>query len=563
MKLFDRSAITKVQATIIAIIIIVAAVAAGVYIVTRPPTKTTTTTTAAVRLVRRGESMPCYIDPAIGEDFCSEDAHTNLYDPLVWPAPGGGVIPWIATNWTISNDGLTYTFSIQKGVQFHDGGNLTAWDVAFSMIRLLTIGQGYSWIFAPYINITNGITVLDPYTIQFNLNMPEGAFVDSLVRLYIVENATVMAHIVTPGPYGSYGDFGTAWLSTNEAGSGPYELTAISVDSYVDMKQFAGYWNPSSFNPLAPTEVDLVATAAETATEKTLMLDKQLEVSDEWQSDAFLDPLNITGYTSIQSQADDGEYYYMMNCQKPPTDDVYLRMALEYCFPYQTVLTNIYDIYAPAESCIPMSLPGAIDCNPYYYNLTMAKECLALSKYADNISDYDITFQVMNEVPIRMDDALLFAAQCALVGITVTVTSVPWGTMMGELTNNATAPNIVPIVVDPLFADAGAMLYERYSIATQNSFNNCVWLNNATLDAEMDAANANMNTTSRMAQLAQIQEEIMNLAPDIWVYDFKVVEVVQNYVSIPTMQNPSLVTGIQGYNDDFKTWAVNETLAAL
>lgn len=562
MKLFDRSAITKVQAAIIAVIVIVAAVAVGVYFVTLPPKKTTTTT-AAVRLVRRGESFPSYIDPAIGADFCSQDAQTNLYDPLVWPAPGGGVIPWIATNWTVSSDGLTYTFSIRQGVKFHDNGTLTAYDVAFSMIRVLTIGQGYAWIYSPYLNITNGVTVLDPYTVQFNLNMPEGGFIDSLVRLYIVENATVMAHIVTPGAYGSYGDFGTTWLATNDAGSGPYELTAISVDTYVDMKQFPGYWNPSSFNPLAPTEVDLVATAASSATEKTLMLDKQLEVSDEWQGDSFLDPLNTTGYTAIQAQADDGEYYYMMNCLKPPTDDVYLRMALEYAFDYPTVMSDIYERFAPAESCIPMSLPGAIDCDPYYYNLTMAEECLAKSKYADNISSYPIQFQVMNEVPERMDDALHFAETCAIIGITVVVTSVPWGTMMSELTNNATAPNIVPIVVDPLYADAGSMLYERYSIATQNSFNNCVWLNNATLDAEIDAANANMNTTSRMAELAHIQEEIMNMCPDIWVYDFKVVEAVQNYVYIPTMQNPSLVTGIQGYNDDFKTWAINETLAAL
>jgi peptide/nickel transport system substrate-binding protein len=160
----NKKAISRMYAAIIAIIVIVAAIIGAAYYVTLPgpspspstsaspsssPSPSGTTTT---RLARRGESFPCYIDPAVGADFCSQDGQTNLYDPLVWPQPGGGVIPWIATNWTISNDALNYTFTIRQGVTFHDGGTLTANDVAFSMERLLTIGQGYSWIYTDYIN---------------------------------------------------------------------------------------------------------------------------------------------------------------------------------------------------------------------------------------------------------------------------------------------------------------------------------------------------------------------------------------------------------------------------
>jgi peptide/nickel transport system substrate-binding protein len=561
----NRSAISKIYAAVIAIIIIVAVIAGAVYYVTLPspsPSPTTSPTTSpstnvtATRLVRRGESFPCTIDPAVGSDFCSQDAQTNLYDPLVWPVPGGGVMPWIATNWTVSSDSLNYTFTIRQGVKFHDGGTLTANDVAFTMERILTIGQGYSWVYASYIdNNSTGIDVIGPYTIMFHLNSPEGAFLDSLVRLYIVEQSLVLANLASSGPYGNFTDYGTTWLATHDAGSGPYYLTAISVESYVYMQQFAGYWNPTSFDPLAPTQVDLVATAASSATEKTLMLDQQLEVSDEWQGDSFLDPLNVTGFTTVESHADAGEYYYMMNCMKAPTDDVYVRKALAYCFDYPTVDTEIYSRFTPSISCIPAVLPGAINCTPYYYNLTMAEELLKQSKYYPNIPT--ITFQVMNEVPERMEDALHFAETCAIIGITVTVTSIPWGTMAAEMANSTTSPNIVPIVVDPLFLDAGSMLYERYSIATQNSFNNGVWLNNATLDAEISAAEGTMDTSSRMAQYAHIQQEIMNICPDIWVYDFKVVEAVQNYLWIPQMHNATAVIGIQGYNCVFRTWQVS------
>jgi peptide/nickel transport system substrate-binding protein len=569
---FERSAITKMQAAIVAIIVIVAAVIGAVYYVTLPspspspsastsPSPSASANVTTTRLVRRGESFPCYIDPAVGADFCSQDGQTNLYDPLVWPVPGGGVIPWIATSWTVSTDNLNYTFTIRQGVTFHDGGTLTANDVAFSMQRLLTVGQGYSWIYTDYINNVTGITVIDTNTVMFHLNKPEGAFLDSLVRLYIVEKATVLANIVTPGTYGTLGDYGTTWLATHDAGSGPYKLKAISVSSYVYMTQFSGYWNPQSVDPLAPTEVDLVATAASSATEKTLMLNKQLEVSDEWQGDSFLTPLNTTGYITAESHADAGEYYYMMNTQKKPTDDVYVRKALAYAFDYVTTMTMIYSRFQQSASCLPMALPGAVNVTPYYYNLTLAGEMLKQSKYypdiINNPQNYPITFQVMNEVPERMSDALHFAETAAIIGLNVQVTSIPWGEMVGEVGNYTTSPNLLPIVVDPLFLDAGSMLAERYSIASQGSFDNCVWLNNATLDAEIANAQGTNDTSSRRVQYGHIQQEIMNICPDIWVYDFKVAEAVQTYVWIPQMHNASSVIGIQGYNCNFKTWQVS------
>lgn len=568
---FDRSAISKMQAAIVAIIVVVAAIIGAVYYVTLPPSSSPSPSASSspsgspsvnpTRLVRRGESFPCYIDPAVGADFCSQDGQTNLYDPLVWPQPGGGVIPWIATSWNVSSDNLNYTFAIRQGVTFHDGGTLTANDVAFSMQRLLTVGQGYSWIYTDYINNVTGITVIDTNTIMFHLNKPEGAFLDSLVRLYIVEKSTVMAHLASSGPYGSLADYGTTWLATNDAGSGPYKLKAISVTSYVYMTQFSGYWNQQSVDPLAPTEVDLVATAASSATEKTSMLNKQLEVSDEWQGDSFLDPLNTTGYVFAESHADAGEYYYMMNTQIKPTDDVYVRKALAYAFDYVTTMSMIYSRFQQSGSCIPMALPGAVNVTPYYYNLTLAEDMLEQSKYypdiKNNPQNYPITFQVMNEVPERMSDALHFAETAAIIGLNVKVTSIPWGTMVAEVANYTTNPNILPIVVDPLFLDAGSMLAERYSIASQGSFDNCVWLNNATLDAEISTAQGTTGTSSRLAQYAHIQQEIMNICPDIWVYDFKVAEAVQSYVWIPQMHNASSVIGIQGYNCVFRTWQVS------
>lgn len=561
---FDRSAITKMQAAIIAIIVIVAAIVGAVYYVTFPGTgpspSPSPTVSPTARLVRIGNSWPCYIDPAVGADFCSQAAQTNLYDPLVWPTPGGGVIPWIATNWTISEDGLTYTFSINRTIKFHSGGNLTADDIAFTMHRLQTIGQGYSWVFAPYINNVTGVTVVDPYTISFHLTKRLGPFLNALVRLYIVENATVMANIVTPGTYGAFGDYGMEWLTTHDAGSGPYKISSVVLQDYVDMVKFDNYWYAQGFNSKAPTEVKFLPTAANTATQKTQMLNKELEVSDEWQSQEFLDSFNTTNYIHTQSHGDVGEYYYMLNTQKKPTDDIHIRKALAYAFDYATVMSTIYQRYDQSKSVVPMILPGAVDCQIYNFNLTRASEEVNKSKYypdiINNPNNYVIDFIVMPEVPERFSDAAVLAEQAAIVGLNVKVTSVPWTQFVEKMARLDSSPNIAPIVVDPLYVDAGSLLEMRYSSASMGTFNNGEWLGNATLDAELEDALATLDTTNRLAKYGHIQREIMDMCATIVVYDFKVVEAVQDYVKIPQFEDPSTVVGIQGYNVVCRTWEV-------
>jgi ABC-type transport system substrate-binding protein len=96
----------------------------------------------------------------------------------------------------------------------------------------------------------------------------------------------------------------------------------------------------------------------------------------------------------------------------------------------------------------------------------------------------------------------------------------------------------------------------RYSSASMGTFNNGEWLANATLDAEIQDAQATMDTTARLAKYGTIQREIMNMCPTIVIYDFKVVEAVQDYVKIPQFEDPSTVVGIQGYNVVCRTWQV-------
>ncbi len=229
------------------------------------------------RILRVTFSWPTYIDPAVGSDFSSSSSLCNLYDTLVFPTTAGGVEPHVAESWEVSDDGLTWTFDLKEGIKFHNGSELTASDVAFSMNRMLEIGEGYAYVF---LGTVESATALDDYTVQFKLARPSGIFLISLVRLYIADEEQVMANIITPGPYGDNGDYGKEWLLTHDAGSGPYTVKEFPLEEYLLMEKYDGWFG--TFHPNAPAEVKFIGTT-EPATVRTLMSRGELEITDQWQ----------------------------------------------------------------------------------------------------------------------------------------------------------------------------------------------------------------------------------------------------------------------------------------
>ena len=191
------------------------------------------------RVIRQTGNDTYRLDPAVGSDLVSSIALCNIYDSLVFPITDGGVKPWLAKSWTVSEDGLTYTFELVPGVKFHNGDELTADDVVFSMDRIISIGQGYGYLFTTSVEEAKA---LEKYKVQFTLKKPFGPFLEVLVRLYILNEKEVMANIKKEGSYGEFGDYGKEWLLAYDAGSGPYKVKENKVPEYLLLEKFNDYW---------------------------------------------------------------------------------------------------------------------------------------------------------------------------------------------------------------------------------------------------------------------------------------------------------------------------------
>jgi peptide/nickel transport system substrate-binding protein len=540
------------QAAIIAIIIIIAAIAGIAYYVTLPGPSATTWRVATV-----GFAWPNHIDPAVGNDECSTTSLCNLYDPLVFPKAGGGVDPWVATSWDVSSDGLVYTFTIRSGIKFHSGNELKADDVVFSMQRLLAIGQGFAYLFSAYINKTE---VVEGNKVRFTLNKTFGPFLSSLTRLYIIEKAQVMAHLKTPGTYGTFGDYAMDWLNTHDAGSGAYTVADSKLEEWFKYSLVSNYWG--YVDPLAPTNVTQLWTTGSTTTEKTMMFNRELEVTDAWLPAEDLDELGATTNISKVSWPQTSEYYFMLNTKKPPLDDVHVRKALAYACNYSEMMTQIYSRYTPATSCVPNGVGGYLDSQIYYTNLTKASEELKLSKYYPDIinhpENYKIEFHWIADVPERETDALLLATAAQKIGLNVQLVKTFWTKVVQEMGNLTTTGHIYNILVASSYPEAGSLLESRYHSRSSGSWQQGEWLQNSTIDGMIEDALSTIDQTQRFTKYQALQTLIIDICPSLYIFDSRTTVAIQNYVKIPGVVDPSKAQTLMGYDRVYRLWQIRQ-----
>ena len=508
--------------------------------VTKAPATATAAPAATKRVLRVTFSWPNRIDPAVGNDYASSSSLLNLYDSLVFPNAKGGVDPWLATSWDISSDGLTWTFHLVKGAKFHDGNPVKASDVVYSYNRLKTIGQGFGYLVTA--NVAD-VKSPDDSTVVFTLVKPSALFLPSLVRLYVAEEALVKKNAKAQGPYGDNGDYGTEWLQTHDAGSGPYMVKEFPLEQYLLMSKNMDWWG--KFNANAPDEVRFIGTT-EAVTIRTLMQNKQLEITDQWQSFEAYQALEKMNGVKIAPLPSMTSFYYMVNTKKPPTDDVHCRKAMSYAFDYDAAIglewPGTKQMVGPVGAALAGHDPTVL---VYKRDLDKAKQELAQCKYAKQLDQNPIILQWVSEVPDEEKFALLFQSNMADIGMKVNVVKVPWLSLVENTSKLQSSPSIATIYVSSDLPEAGLMLKQRYHSSTTGTWQQNEWLQNKQLDAEIDDALGTLDQTQRYAKYSKIQQELVDLAPSLWLYDQIEKHAYQTCVDWPATRNETSL--VQGY----------------
>ena len=171
---------------------------------------------------------PTELDPHLSNLAATELVVDLVYEGLVRIGPDLVPQPSLATSWTISDDGLTYTFDLREGVTFHNGRAMVAGDVVYSIERVMDPDTASPW--SPYTARVAGIEAPDDLTVVITLDAPDASFLAALGRrgLVIVPEEAVAAE---------------GGLSQQMVGTGPFTFTSYVPNTSVVLGRNAEYWD--------------------------------------------------------------------------------------------------------------------------------------------------------------------------------------------------------------------------------------------------------------------------------------------------------------------------------
>src|ERR1700730_16672925 len=187
------------------------------------------------RFVFANESDYDTVDPHAAFDVGRVAVRLNVYDGLVrWQNNPAVLEPWAAERYSVSPDGLQCRFKLRKGIKFHDGSEMTAHDVVYSIERILAVGKGAASLFKAMID-PGAAKAADDYSVEFALKKPSAIFLSIVPEIHIVNAALVKK-------YEAGGDWGQAWLSKSSAGSGAYKLAQFDPAVGFVAERFADHF---------------------------------------------------------------------------------------------------------------------------------------------------------------------------------------------------------------------------------------------------------------------------------------------------------------------------------
>ncbi len=223
------------RASPLAAMVLILALAAGV-----------TPAVAETRFVFANESPYDTMDPHAAFDVGRVAVRLNLYDGLYrWLDNPPVLHPWLAESHTVSPDGLTYTFKLRRGAKFHDGAEVTAEDVRYSIERILALKKGAASLLSTMV-APGSTKAVDKSTVQFTVTKPTAIFMAVMPEIHVVNSALLRKHEKD-------GDWGGGWLTTNDAGSGSYMLTRYDPAIGFIARRFPGHfmpWGPKSIDEI-------------------------------------------------------------------------------------------------------------------------------------------------------------------------------------------------------------------------------------------------------------------------------------------------------------------------
>ncbi|MFT2212135.1 ABC transporter substrate-binding protein [Rhizobium giardinii] len=345
------------------------------------------------------------MDPGEAFELSTAEVTANTYSYLVRLDLNdtSKVVGDLAESWTVSDDGLTYTFKLKPGLKFASGNPVTAEDVAYSFERVVKLDKSPAFILTQFgltgDNVTEKAKAADETTFVFTVDKAYApSFVLNCLTATVgsvVDKKLVLEHVkaVTPSEEYKYdNDFGNEWLKTGYAGSGAFKMREWRANEVVVMER-----NDNYYGEKAPLARVIYRHMKESSGQRLALEAGDIDVARNLEPGDF-DAVAKNGDLKTTSAPKGTVYYFSLNQKNQNLAKPEVAEAFKYLVDYDAIgLTLIKGIGEIHQTFLPKGVLGELDENPYKLDVAKAKELLAKAGLADGFS---VTMDVRNTQPI-------------------------------------------------------------------------------------------------------------------------------------------------------------------
>jgi dipeptide transport system substrate-binding protein len=384
------------------------------------------------------EASPDALNAQLSTANTSFDVTEQIADRLVEMKIGSSeLVPGLAESWTISPDGLTYTFKLRHGVKFQSNANfqptrdLNADDVVFSFERMFDKSNPFyksaNGAFVEFANLIEpalqSVDKVDDYTVAFKLKTPLAPLLSTL---------TMQPFSIVSAEYATASQKSGNLLALDQEpiGTGPFSFVQYQKDSVIRFRAFKDFWGIAAQTDRVPKVDSLVFVITPDASVRYAKLR-----ANECQVARYPNPADIAAMRAdpelkLEEASIAATNYISFRVDRKPLDDRRVRLALTEAINMDALVQAVFEGTATrAVSMVPPALWGYdADLKPYKYDPEDAKKLLAEAGYPQGFTiDLWAVPVARAYMPNGRRTAELIQGDWAKVGVTATITTYEWG----------------------------------------------------------------------------------------------------------------------------------------
>lgn len=355
---------------------------------------------------------PPHLDPTAGAAAAIDEVvYANVFEGLTRIDQNGAVQKGLAADWTVSGDGLTYTFKLRDGVKFHDGSAMDSADVKFSLDRARG-GESTNAQKGLFEAIAS-VETPDAQTVIVKLTRPEGLFLWNM--------GWGDAVIVAPETADKN--------KTNPIGTGPFRFVKWTKGDSVTIERQDAYWGDK---PALKSVV--FRFVSDPSAQVAALLAGDIDAIPNVGAPESLERFKTDDRFEVRVGSTQGETILVMNQRRKLFQDVRVRRAISYAVDRQAVVDGaMFGYGTPIGTHFAPHNAAYVDLTDQYaYDPAKARALLAEAGHASGLK---LVMKLPPPSYARRGGEII-AAQLAEVGIEVEIVPVEWAQWLKEVFKN-------------------------------------------------------------------------------------------------------------------------------